>query len=79
MIVLSQVPDISICFIDIKLYLYGIHLGLIWARKPTWGSCRTNGLNAQILSIWVSYIHVYSVAALLLDHFDRHLSGSPDI
>ena len=43
----------------VKVYQYGTYIGLIWAKKPIWGPMQDpNGINAQILPIWVPYIHV---------------------
>ena len=48
----------------VKVYQYGTYIGLIWAKKPIWGPCRTR--NAQILPIWVPYIHVCWVPPSLI-------------
>ena len=43
----------------VKVYQYGTYIGLIWEKKAYMGPMQDpNGINAQILPIWVPYIHV---------------------
>ena len=52
----------------VKVYQYGTYIGLIWAKKAYMGPMQDpNGINAQILSIWVPYIHVCWVDTFILD------------